>query len=154
MWWGLRLAVHAESNVNISNLPPHPEEDQFSDADEEDEPKSGGGSGSVTTPDNFPERFNFSPGYQNLNLGSPATGRYPPKAMKEPPPSPTPVDVNDAMKELQQALSTSKTASMKTPSFYVQEQLPQPIWVMQPETAQKAADDERRKRITEERKRR
>ncbi|XP_071793902.1 uncharacterized protein [Asterias amurensis] len=151
---GIRLAGHAESNVNTSNLPPHPEEDQFSDADEEDEPKSGGGSGSVTTPDSFPERFNFSPGYKNLTLGSPATGRYPTKVAKEPLPPPKPVDVKDAMKELQQALSTSKTASMKTPSFYVQEQLPQPIWVMQPETAQKAADDDRRKRITEERKRR
>ncbi|XP_038076973.1 treacle protein-like [Patiria miniata] len=152
---GVRLAGHAESNVSAGNLPPHPEEDQFSDADEEDEPKSGGGGGgSASVPDKFPERFNFSPGYKNLNLGSPVAGRYPPKPVKETLPPPKPVDVKDAMKELQQALSTSKTASMKTPSFYVQEQLPQPIWVMQPETAQRAADEDRRRRIMEERKKR
>ncbi|XP_022086964.1 uncharacterized protein LOC110977288 isoform X2 [Acanthaster planci] len=152
---GVRLAGHAESNVAAGSLPPHPEEDQFSDADEEDEPKSGGGVGSsVVAPDKFPEKFNFSPGYKNLNLGSPVAGRYPPKPVKETPPPPKPVDVKDAMKELQQALSSSKNASMKTPSFYIQEQLPQPIWVMQPETAQKAAEEDRRRRIMEERKKR
>lgn len=156
---GLRLAGHSatinESTMNLSSNPPQPEEDQFSDAEENDTPAAS------SNPNGSSDQYvdgNSTYSGSSLDYGTetPDSGTYSgrnlPRANHHD--QGPQVNIKETMKELQDALSTSKSALMKTPSFYVQEAPPEPVWILQPNTVKKMADDARKARITEERKKR
>ncbi|XP_071486685.1 uncharacterized protein [Diadema antillarum] len=158
---GFRLAGHAgigESTLNLSAVQQqaHPEEDQFSDAEED------GSDPPLANPAITPSRsFNTdhpSPVYgRSRSMDDPRQGTSPLSSPSFPhPPSEETcaeqVDVNAAMKELHSALTNSKTKLMKAPSFYTPEQ--KPIWILQPDAAKKHEDDQKRTRVLEDRRRR
>ena len=157
---GLRLAGHSatinESNMNMSTNPPQPEEDQFSDAEENDTPAASSSNPNGNSDQYVDGNSTYSGSSLDYGTETPDSGTYsgrnmPRSSNHDQGPQ---VNIKETMKELQDALSTSKSALMKTPSFYVQEAPPEPVWILQPHTVKKMAEDARKARITEERKKR
>lgn len=149
---GLRLAGHVDdSSVSISSMSTQPVPDQFSDADEEEEDNSAAASGPQDGP------LLYQPPRRVIDMVTTTKDRILPAKL-----SPTKettgykqqpsgqVDIGKTMEELK-SISTSKTAQLKTPTFYI-DKSPSP-WVLQPDVAMEQEEQDRIRRMKIEMKR-
>ncbi|XP_071845881.1 uncharacterized protein [Apostichopus japonicus] len=142
---GVRLAEHGDdSSLTLSSMSTQPVPDQFSDADEEDGDASPAAVGpSEDQPYQPPPRRMEPAGTKERILT-----QHPPRDIYQAPPRQ--VDIGKTMEELK-SISTSKTAQLKTPTFYI-DKSPSP-WVLQPDVAMEQEEQDRIRRMKIEMKR-
>ncbi|KAJ8029383.1 Amyloid-beta A4 precursor protein-binding family A member 1 [Holothuria leucospilota] len=146
---GLRLAGHVDdSSLSLSSMSTQPVADQFSDADEDVTTDDGPAASAppVQQSHHQPKMVEQSAGKERKSPQSPQLDMYKPPAQQ--------VDLGKTMKELEKSISTSKSALMKAPSFYVDDTGPSPVWVLQPEVALEQEQEDKRRRLKEEIKKR
>ncbi|XP_070542354.1 uncharacterized protein [Ptychodera flava] len=125
---GLRLSGIHSLDLSGDIGQDRPEEDQFMDADESDEEYD-----SISRDREDSGRYEDADRGDQQIIGEGA--------------------ITNTMTEIQAAISQSKNMLLKSPTFYVEKEPEEPVWVLRPFYAKKQLQDEERRRQEQERER-